>query len=147
MQRKIIALWGISNAGKTTTIRRVYEQLRQEGTIIDFGRRARTEVKGAILEIDGVKIGFASQGDLGKILLKYLEPLVEAGCTVIVCATHKRGKTVEAVEKLADESGFEIVWIEKACEQTNHDDGNRKKAAEIITQVRMAIEEAQLVEA
>jgi hypothetical protein len=36
------------------------------------------------LEIDGMKVGFASPGDVAGILEKNLEGLIEAGCTVIV---------------------------------------------------------------
>src|SRR5262245_4644948 len=118
MQRTMIALWGISNVGKTTTIRQVYDRLKQQGTDVDPGDPVRKEVKGAILEIDGVKIGFISQGDLEEILLEYLEPLIEAGCTIIICATHTRGRTVEVVKRLASEADprYEIVWIDKIRE-------------------------------
>ncbi len=41
---------------------------------------------------------------------------------------------------------FEIVWIENECpHQPDHASKNRSKADEIITEVRKAIENAQLV--
>jgi hypothetical protein len=150
MQKTIITLWGISNLGKTMTIRLAYEDLRKEGRCIDPGRPSRKEVKAAILEIDGVNIGFASPGDKPGILEENLELLIAAGCIVIVCATHtRRSKTVEVVKRLASQSepAFNIVWIEKACQQADHDSGNRQKADEIIMEVRRAIANAQPVEA
>ena len=135
--------------GKTTTIRLVYDRLRREGRTIDPGRRSRKEVKAAIVEIDGVKVGFASPGDIAEILEENLEPLIAAGCVVIVCATHTRGGTVETVRRLASEAdpAYKLVWIEKACRQNDHESGNQQKADEIIAEVRTAVANAQLVEA
>jgi predicted kinase len=152
MQKTMIALWGIGNLGKTTTIRLAYETLRKEAKVIDPGRRARKEVIGAILEIDGVKVGFASQGDLAEILEELLAPLIEAGCLVIICATHTRGGTVETVNQLASQAQppFKLVWIPKAGPQVDHADGNQKKADELISAIRTAVAEtrqAELVEA
>ena len=67
----IVALRGIERSGKTNTIFRVYEHFRQLGArVVREGDPARRrpeqndkEIKGAVLEIDGVLVGFASQGD------------------------------------------------------------------------------------
>lgn len=149
MERTMIALWGISNTGKTTTIRRVYDTLRMEGRVIDPGRPTRKEVRAAILEIDGVKVGFASPGDIAEILEENLEPLITAGCVVIVCATHTRGGTVETVRQFATQANpaYKLVWIKKEYRQTDHDNWNQQKAGEIIAEVRKAVSNTQLVEA
>jgi hypothetical protein len=142
---------GVSNLGKTTTIRLAYEDMKNQYPIRKDGRFTRNgqEINGAILEIDGVLVGFAGKGDRPDILEDYLLPLIEAGCVVIVCATHTRGGTVETVERLAAqaEPPFKFVRIEKACKQVDHADGNRKKADEIITEIRraVAVVSAQLV--
>jgi hypothetical protein len=157
----MIALFGIGNSGKTTTISLVYDHfLRQQGVrVIDPGERGRRrrqpgarEIKGAILEIDGVKVGITTPGDRPFILTPCLEVLIAKGCAVLVCATHTRGDTVAAVRRLASEAvpPFKLVWIQKACQQVDHEDGNRKKAEEVISAVRKAVAEAQqpeLVEA
>ncbi len=153
MQRTIFALFGIGDSGTTTTISLVYHHFRQQGATViyggDYARRRQqgaTEIKGAVLEIDGVLVGFASPGDRPDILLPLLEALIERGCIIIVCATHTRGGTVDVVEDF-ERQGWNVEWIEKACPQANHDDGNEKKAKEIIEKVRGAIENARLVEA
>ena len=47
-----------------------------------------------------------------------------------------------------EREGWRVVWVEKAgAQQTNHDDGNQKKAKEIIQKVREIIDQAQAVEA
>ena len=75
MQRTIFALFGIGDSGKTTTISLVYNHFRQQGATViyggDYARRRQkgaTEIKGAVLEIDGVLVGFASPGDRPDIL-------------------------------------------------------------------------------
>lgn len=147
MKKTIIALRGVSNMGKTTTIRLAYEDLKQQFLCVSSGRSARKEIKGAILKINGLKIGFASSGDTPHILEKNLVPLIADGCVVIVCATHtSRSRTVDIVECLAAEHGFDVVWIEKDDKQTDHLRANQQKADEIITEIHQAIERAQPAE-
>ena len=153
MQRTIFALFGIGDSGKTTTISLVYNHFRQQGAKVIYGgdptrhrQKGAREIKGAVLEIDGVLVGFASPGDRPDILLPLLEALIERGCIIILCATHTRGGTVEVVREFGRQ-GWKVEWVAKACPQVNHDDGNQKKAKEIIEKVRGAIEDARLVEA
>lgn len=152
MQRTIFALWGIGDSGKTTTISLAYHHFRQQGAIVIFSgnptrqrSKGRREIKGTVLEIDGILVGFASPGDRPEILKSLLDDLVKRGCIVIVCATHTKGGTVEVVREFERE-GFNVEWIAKARQQENHDDANRKKANEIIQKVRLAVENARLVE-
>lgn len=133
--------------GKTTTICFAYEELAREFPCVTLGRPARKEVKGAVLDIDGVKVGFASSGDNPHILEENLEPLIALGCVIIICATHTpRSKTVDVVQRLAEEHGFGIVWIEKHDDEGDHAGGNRHKAREIIAELHKAVERARLVE-
>ena len=142
LTKTLIALYGISNQGKTTTIRRVYDDLRLKYRVVRRGSPSRTEVNGAILDIDGVLVGFASPGDVEWILAANLLPLIEKGCIVILCATHTRGGTVDLVERVAADHQFATVWIEKAGDSTDHIVANRRKADEIIQRIRRAVEEA-----
>src|SRR5262249_8550359 len=142
MQRTMIALRGPGNAGKSTTIRLVYQNLRREGRVIRPVAPLRKEVKGAILEINGVEVGITSQGDEGEIVRSHVERLIEAGCVVIVCATRTYGGTVDVIEQLASEADlpFDIVWIEKDRQaHHDHDAGNRQKADEVIAEVKKAV--------
>ena len=135
MQRTIFALWGLANAGKTTTIRLAYEKLAREENVIDPGRRSKKEVRGAILKIDGIKIGFASQGDRADVLRENIERLIAAGCIIIVCAAHTpRSLTYKVVEQFINE--FEIVFIEKVADPDRKDAANLEKSDEIIRRIK-----------
>jgi hypothetical protein len=153
MRRTIFALFGIGDSGKTTTISLVYNHFRQQGAKVIYGgdttrhrQKGAREIRGAVLEIDDILVGFATPGDRPDILLRLLEALIERGCIIIVCATHTRGGTVEVVREF-ERQGFKVERIEKACPQMDHDDGNQKKAKEITEKVRGAVENARLVEA
>ena len=149
MQRTIVALQGASNKGKTESIRLAYERLLEEGAkVIRHPRRTITrDVRQAILEIDGVQIGFASAGDAVKVLERDLPPLFEAECSVILCARHTpRSETFAFVERLALQYGYQIVPIKKErVAFVNAERANLETADSIVRQIRAAIEAAQLV--
>ena len=109
MGRTLIAVWGPSNVGKTTAIRLAYDELRfTEGVLtVDPGYRARKEVRGAILEIDGVKIGFASPGDTAEVLESYLSELTE--CDVIVAFPHAKKQNLPSAPKVCTRKGASLA--------------------------------------
>jgi hypothetical protein len=150
MPKTIITLQGKPDCGKTATIKLAYEQLQAEGTVIYDAPRFTEEILKA-LEIDGVRVGFASVGDVAGRLEDYLERLLHLECAVIVCAVRlQRGveqKVLAVVERLAIENQFEIDPIEKIHDRADKDAANHRMAREIIAHVRRAIERAGLVEA
>jgi hypothetical protein len=143
MKKAIIAVRGVSNVGKTTTICMVFETLRVKFSCLAPGGRASKEVRGAVLRVDAVEVGFVSVGDRDYILEELLVPLIDRGCPVLVCATHtSRSKTVQVVERLAADHGYEIVWIDKPSDE-DHELGNQRKAEEVIAEVHDAVKRAQ----
>jgi len=150
MQKTLIALQATKDRGKTQTIGIAYKRLLQQGAeIVRQPLRTRsTDVRQAILEINGVQVGFASSGDTAKRLEEDLAPLLVGECSVIVCATHtSRSETVMVVERLALEHGYKIVPIKKErAALVDAERANQEMADEIIGQVQKAIEQAQLVE-
>jgi hypothetical protein len=149
----MIVLRGPGNAGKTGTIRLVFGRLREEGEVIRrrsprCRRRSTKEVRGAILKIDGVLVGILSVGDWGPAIEPLLQELIDAGCVIIICATHTRGDTVTTVERLASqaEPPYKVRRIRKERTPTDHDEGNERKADEIMAAFRQAIAEAQPAE-
>src|SRR5438128_2368379 len=76
MKKTIIVVRGFPNVGKSQTIRRAFGELRQEARVINPGRGYK-EVRGGILEIDGVVVGFNSPGDVADPLEKELKRLID----------------------------------------------------------------------
>ncbi len=141
---------GSPNVGRSQTIRRVFDELRQEAKVIDPGRGYK-EVRGGILEIDGVKVGFNSPGDVADPLEEDLNRLIQNNCSVIVCAARRSSYgtsvTFQAVKRCAAQAqpSLNVVLIEKQAD-ADHAAGNRQKVEEIQAAARPAVAEAQQAE-
>ncbi len=146
MQKTMLALKGQGNAGKTSTLRLVYECF---GGIVPSGDKA--EILGTIL-YDGVRVGFASAGDKAKILKQSLKQLKDDRCVVIVCGVRieevfiRQGvwnyPCIEEVESFASEHGFNLKWIEKPKAgkiKPDQERANREMADQIVKEVKAAV--------
>jgi hypothetical protein len=148
MRKTIITVRGFRNRGKSKTIALAYDELRDMGDRIE-GYRGEKEVRGAILVIDGVKVGIISVGDVAGHLENWLKHLIARGCVVIVCAaralrTPGESVTFQTVERCVagEEPPYQLVVIEKHAD-ADHNAGNRQKAEEVVAAVRQAIAAAQ----
>lgn len=135
MTKKVIALYGVADVGKSTTIKLAYDLLKAKykmATVDELFVGADIKI---VLTIDGTKIGIESQGDPSGRLKESLSLFVKMGCQVIICATRSRGQTVQAVEKLA--SAYEILWLEQVIKKTSAEQqhNNSIMAGKIVKEV------------
>jgi hypothetical protein len=133
MKKKVFALRGTANSGKSTTLRKFYELLTKAypKAQIEVVRPVGVDFT-VIIKIDGVLIGIESQGDPNSRLEVSIELFKERGCVIIVCATRTRGSTVDIVEALMPE--FTVIWHQK---KSGSDDD--KMAQTILNDVRDAL--------
>ena len=112
--KKIIALKGKGNSGKTQTIRKVFNELcaQDKDTKVEI-LIDNADVK-AIVTIKGIKIGIESQGDPNSRLKDSLNEFSKKDCDIIVCATRTSGMTVEWVKNL---DGFTPIWVNQIIEK------------------------------
>lgn len=117
MPRKtIIANYGYSNVGKTTSIKLVYNKLHQ--LITDENCRdlhSPEDNNGdlcAVLTINNVKVGISSLGDKCPEHAEWLDELVAEECDIILAACQPQGKTEEKIESL--QSDYRVLWTENA---------------------------------
>jgi hypothetical protein len=137
--KKVIALKGIGNVGKSQTIKKVY------GLLIEKYPSAKIEEKfiGAditvVLTINGKKIGIESQGDPNSRLATSLGYFVSVNCQIIVCATRTYGQTVDAVNKLNGD--YEILWVDQtvAGKHSDMNNSNYRVAKKIVEEVEKAM--------
>ena len=117
MKKKVLALKGKANVGKSETIKNVFEQLKSKykSATTKYEKISSTDVR-VILTINGKKIGIESQGDIGDILRKSFSLFTNEKCIIIICATRSRGKTVEAVKELKPD--YHVLWHEQAVKYT-----------------------------
>jgi hypothetical protein len=140
--KKVIALEGPANSGKSETIRIVYEELTTR--LVRTRRHIRFSVEAnrkpketaAVLTVNGIKIGLVSEGDTPETLSKSLLSLELQGCTIIVCASRPTAKCREAVDGLS-RSGYEIERIDKKQEpnESDRDSANRKVAQDVVSKI------------
>ena len=132
--KKVIALRGCSNIGKSNTIKKSYELLSTKYPNAGKDHEISDVDIRVILTIHGVKVGIESQGDPGGRLAKSLRLFVNFGCKVIVCATRTRGQTVDAVNEL--ESSYEILWIEQiSVKISDQESSNLGMAKRIVKEI------------
>ena len=137
MQKTIIALSGVHNSGKTTTIKKV-------DCLLDEDKRYRVrDMKvfnrgvdiSVVVEVMNKKIGINSHGDIPSRLDKQLEKIMSYKCDIIIVATRSRGKTVKCVKKYKKKYGYEIIWIDQIKKKRSKRDRcahNQSQAEEIV---------------
>ena len=140
--KRLIALRGVANVGKSTTIQKVHQLLLAKYPTGEckYGAKPGKDVK-VVIKIKGVRIGIESQGDPpGGRLEESLKWFWRKRCKVIVCATRTRGKTVEVVERLAD--GYELLWLDQVkVSIRQQESSNLRMASQIVRKVDQAIGE------
>lgn len=104
-QKVIICLYAPANKGKTSTIRKVYEQLGGKKEVLE----SNYEICDVVTYGD-VKIGCESLGDPDSDQKEWLENLLNQQCDIIVTASRTRGITVNNVVELS-KYGYSIEWI------------------------------------
>lgn len=113
MKKTVIANWGIAYQGKSTTVKKVAQHILKnyptailEPVVIDFSIDIRV-----VMTVGEIKIGIESQGDPGSRLFESLKDFVELSCDIIICSTRTSGKTVQAVNDLYSNHGYDNVWV------------------------------------
>jgi hypothetical protein len=134
--KTVIAVRGVGNTGKSSTIKMVYKLLvdkypRRE---VEFEKITKREIR-AILIVHRLKIGMDSSGDPSHELDVRLNLLVKLDCYVIICAARSSGATVHAVEALG-QSGYSIWWQDRTHElESQHEASILGMAERIVARV------------
>jgi hypothetical protein len=137
--KKILALYGTANIGKTETIKLVFEKLKNEYKDFEY----HSDFEPIMLEkrdicviiiIKGKIIGIESQGDPNSRIFESLPLFKRMNCDIIVCATRTKGATVGEVEKLQDI--YQIEWINKNSPEYSD---NKKTASELYNRINSII--------
>lgn len=136
--KTILAIWNSGGKGKTATVREIAQNLMRIYPNFKsiYPNPATVHPKydfRLIIEINGKIIGLESQGDPNTNLEKRLDELVNKfNCDIIYCTTRTRGKTVKAVENIANTYGYYKIWTSTYQTINNHTLANDLKAKHII---------------
>jgi hypothetical protein len=90
MSGTLIEVKGQQRTGKTTACVKAWNRLYKRYIPVTRGG-GWIEIKGGILEVDGIRVGFMTKSEPPSALQNELEHLRDEGCRVIVCASHRAG--------------------------------------------------------
>ena len=114
----IIALCGVKNVGKTTTLNKLIDLL---SLIADSYGIERLRETRASFTIRGRKVAVCTPGDTKDIIkdnISYFPDIDEYD--VFVTASHTRGGTVEELESLAKKKDAKLIWIDKEDDKSKN---------------------------
>lgn len=149
---KIIALAGVSNSGKTTTLKKVYDFLDAEGKTIFKESKWRKEQRG-IFSYRRKIVCITTRGDSKKILdddFRWFDKH-HKNIDIYICPCHTKGKTIQYVrskaKKCEDAYIFEKCYLHNSkkkereydCHFTICDDINKKQAEYLINFIKKII--------
>lgn len=120
-----IVLYGRSNLGKTTTLKKTIRVLLEKGYKAEKSTENLEQIIAdsknkddvyALFVIDGKKVGISTHGDNEDCYNNDFRSLGE--CDFNVCACHTRGQTIDYIKSKFNKN---IIWINKfSYEQKNN---------------------------
>lgn len=112
---KIIGLYGRGGCGKSETLNRLKDLLRDAGKSVSSEPHSWSEDPEAF-EFKGKTICVAPAGDTSEIVKANCKYFESKRCDVAVSATRTKWGSVEALEDYAKRKKTEIEWVEKSYE-------------------------------
>lgn len=98
MNKFIIGFFGASNNGKTSSLKALISLFDKECEITDYPSNSSKD-KVVTFNYNGIKIGIATGGDVGKIVSRNLKLLTKENCDIIVTACRTQGKTNDVINE------------------------------------------------
>lgn len=126
--KKIIALYGAANKGKTTTLNILVDLL---AVVSDYYNIERYYDSKAMFVINKKNIGVCTPGDNQEEIKKNIDFFNKNECEIIITATRTKGDGVTELEKFTKKQGIEIDWIIKE----NNPELNGLVAADIFRRI------------
>lgn len=95
--KALIVLSGVSNAGKTTTLRKVIKTIASSGCPrLDLNGDDITKTKGDVrtaFDVNGTRVGVCTAGDTEKIVKETVKWAIDLEIDILVTASKSTGKT------------------------------------------------------
>jgi len=141
MEKRIFALYGVSNVGKSTTLRLIAQEIMRQFPAAVSSMPLDPLPEGdivVIILVGKVKIGITTQGDPSTGLYQRLKDLFTDDCSIIFCATRTSGDTIKNVEDMEKNNGYKTTWV------TNYQSGypedrsilNQRSAEDLVRLMR-----------
>lgn len=133
----IIALKGVGNSGKTTTIRILYNMMMGNGFQIVHDDFLERKDFSAVFQKNGKKIGITSSGDTYDLVHKKLAKLVAEPCSICVCACRTFDRVPPGTNAaIAEFTEYSAIIIEKTVDNgPTQNDSNGTDAGILIARI------------
>ncbi|MBL7804371.1 MAG: hypothetical protein JNL02_11590 [Saprospiraceae bacterium] len=126
--KKIIALQGKGNSGKSSTIRALAELLIQKGARpikgvnfpeVVIGKTGKPRDFWQVFDWNGTQIGITSAGDTYKIIKDRLDDLEVNNSQICVCAcrTFDRKSKKGTIAAIQERTSYEVQFIKKTVDK------------------------------
>ncbi len=112
MKKLVIANIGTANIGKTSSLKRVIDDLLNNGAKEIPGTRLGNNSNGderVILRYNNITIGIETQGDPCSRIFDSLPYFVKQNCDIIICTCRTTGRTCHEVENL-QQYGYDVIY-------------------------------------
>lgn len=126
--KKIIALYGCADTGKTHTLNHLIGLL--DKTQERYGDNLAKDGR-AFIPYGNKKIAVTTWGDNGNELKKNIEFFEEGNYDILVTATRTRGETTEILNDYATKIDTKIKWVKKNLAELLEDLINQTQAKDI----------------
>ena len=126
--KKIIALYGCADTGKTHTLNHLIGLLDKTQEV--YGDNLAKDREKSI-RYRNKKIAIRTWGDNGEQLKKNIEFFEKENCDILVTATRTRGETTEILNDYATKIDTKIKWIKKNLAELLEDLINQTQAKDI----------------
>ncbi len=129
--KKIIALSGRSNTGKTQTLKLLMHKLDEFGECIERNENENTDRNRTYL-YRGIKISICTGGDTDFIIESNIKYFEQTNCDIAITAVRTKGRTRTFLNKFADKNNLKVKYINKTIDGINADKINQKQVEELF---------------
>lgn len=133
--KKIVALKGRENKGKSETLRILIQKIREKYPSVSYipYEKDDKDEKCVFDNLNGLKIGVETQGDPGYRQPQSLQDFAQMKCDVIICACRTKGNTVKAIELYRND--YEIIYVKKSISKEQFKQVNEADACQILKEI------------
>lgn len=138
--KAIIGLYGAANCGKTTTLKKLHDELiKQGGTELKLIQSKGSDYRTIIKYKENI-IGIGTSGDDGCTVQENCLFFDKYDCDIAISATRTRGNSVGVLDNYSEEKKLgkdKIIWIKQdsALLVNGEEEADKAQVREIIAKI------------
>lgn len=129
--KKIIALSGRSNTGKTQTLKLLIDKLDKVGVCKHKEVKEFNDIKRTYKYKETI-ISICTAGDAAYIIESNIKYFEQFNCDIAITAVRTKGRTRTVLNKFADKNNLKVQYINKTIDDRDADKVNQKQVEELF---------------